>query len=148
TTLYAMEQALQAGPVLVGVNWYSSFDDPDASGYVTITSGASVRGGHEFLVRGIDPGAQRFHADNSWGADWGDRGMFQFSYATMERLLSEQGDCTVPVPAALPAPVPVPMIEPPTAADAAFGHVLTGIDRPGHPWIDEHHSAYNRKVQQ
>jgi hypothetical protein len=148
TDLPMMEAALMAGPVIVGVNWYDSFDRPDSTGYVEISADAFVRGGHEFLVRGIDPASQRFRADNSWGTSWGDGGSFQFSYATMTRLLAEQGDCTVPVPVAQPAPVPTPTPDQPTPADVAFAAVLNGTDRPGHPWIDEHHVAYNHRVQQ
>jgi hypothetical protein len=58
---------------------------------------------------------------------------------------------TLPVPAPpTPAPVPTPTPTPdqPTPADVAFAAVLNGTDRPGHPWIDEHHVAYNHKVQQ
>jgi hypothetical protein len=108
TDLATTEQALQDGPVIVGVNWYSSFDTPASDGTVSISKHAYVRGGHEFEVRGIDPASKMFFADNSWAADWGNKGSFQFSYDTMSRLLSEQGDCTVPVPAAVPAPTPTP----------------------------------------
>lgn len=110
-----MAQALQAGPVIVGVNWYDSFDTPASDGTISISPGAQVRGGHEFVVRGVDPSASMFHADNSWGTSWGDQGSMQFSYATMERLFSESGDCTVSVPLSQPAPVPVP-----TDPDAAL----------------------------
>jgi hypothetical protein len=46
-----------------------------------------------------------------------------------------------------PAPVPTPTPDQPTPADVAFAAVLNGTDRPGHPWIDEHHEAYNHRVQ-
>jgi hypothetical protein len=145
TDLATMEAALMSGPVIVGVSWYDSFDDPDSSGYVAISKGAQVRGGHEFLVRGIDPETERFRADNSWGTGWGDQGSFQFSYATMSQLLAEQGDCTVPVPIAQPAPVPVPTPDQPTPADIAFAHVMTGTGH-GTPWIAEHHIGGNGRV--
>jgi hypothetical protein len=48
--------------------------------------------------------------DNSWTTDWGNAGSFKFSFATFERLLSEDGDCTVPIPLNQPKPVPVPVI--------------------------------------
>jgi hypothetical protein len=143
TDIATMEQALQAGPVIVGVNWYDSFDTPDSSGYVAIGKSASVRGGHEFVVRGIDPVAQRFHADNSWSTSWGVSGSFQFSYATMERLLSEQGDCTVPVPLSAPAPTPTPT---PGDPDAAFAAVLLAANTLGQAWVDQRHDSYVKKV--
>jgi hypothetical protein len=108
TDLATMELALQTGPVAIGINWYSSFDMPDANGLVKIAGNAYVRGGHEVEVLGIDPAAQMLYAVNSWGSGWGKHGTFCFSYATMERLLAEEGDCTVPVPVNAPAPVPVP----------------------------------------
>jgi len=145
TSLADMEDALQLGPVGVGVNWYSSFDTPNSSGYVTISSGAYVRGGHEFLVRGVDPSAQRFRADNSWGLSYGVAGSFSFSYATMERLLSEQGDCTRFVPLNVPAPTPTPV---PGDPDNAFAAVLLAQNALGHAWVDQHHTGYVTKVAQ
>ncbi len=109
TTVAAMEAALQKGPVIIGINWYDSFDSPASDGTIAISAGAQVRGGHEVLVRGVDPGAQLLHADNSWGTGWGLHGSMQLSYTTMDRLLGEQGDCTIPLPRTVPAPVPVPV---------------------------------------
>lgn len=109
----AMAAALQSGPVIVGVSWYDSFDTPDSSGYIKISPGAQVRGGHEVLVRGVDVAGKLFRADNSWGTSWGLAGGMTFSWGTMTRLFGEQGDCTVSVPLSQPAPVPVPVPVPP-----------------------------------
>ena len=98
--------ALQTGPVILGTNWYDSFDTPDASGLIAIAAGATVRGGHETLWRGIDTEAQTISGDNSWGTGWGLGGSMTMSWATLERLLAEQGDCTVSIPLTEPAPVP------------------------------------------
>src|SRR6185312_4773152 len=62
--------ALQTGPVMLGCNWYDSFDTPTG---------------------------------------WGVGGSFVMGWGTLERLLSEQGDGTVPLPLSAPAPVPVPI---------------------------------------
>jgi hypothetical protein len=105
-------QALSAGPVLIGCNWYDSFDNPDSSGLVAISSGAQVRGGHEIVARGLNTSSMLVFLDNSWGPSWGNSGSFSMSWDTLTRLLAEQGDATVPIPATLPAPVPVPV--PPT----------------------------------
>ncbi len=122
----AMATALQSGPVIIGINWYSSFDSPDSSGLITISPGAYVRGGHELVVRKVDPAGQVFGGDNSWGSSWGNAGSFSVSFADMDRLLSEGGDCyaplplTVPVPVPVPVPpVPVPVPVPPVGPDAA-----------------------------
>lgn len=101
--------ALEDGPAMIGVNWYSSFDTPDRSGLVTIADGAYVRGGHEVLVRGKDVDAQVIHCDNSWSTGWGVSGSFDIGWATMTRLLSEQGDVTIPLPLTAPAPQPQPV---------------------------------------
>lgn len=96
---FGLQQALSAlmsGPVITGVDWYEGFDTPDASGLVAI-SGA-VRGGHEFEVIGYDPSTGLVEAVNSWGAGWGVKGHFFFTADTWGRLLSQQGDVTVPIP--------------------------------------------------
>lgn len=101
--------ALEDGPLGIGSNWYDSMDSPDGNGIVTISSGAQVRGGHEYLCRGKDVSRQLIFCDNSWGAGWGQQGSFSMSYDTVTRLLSEQGDVTIPVPLTQPAPTPQPV---------------------------------------
>ena len=101
--------AISAGhAVILGTNWYDSMDNPDSSGLVSIAPGAQVRGGHEYLARGIDTTARLVRCDNSWGAGWGDQGSFCYSWDTLTRLLSEEGDGTVSVPLTQPAPQPQP----------------------------------------
>jgi hypothetical protein len=94
--------------VITGVNWYDSFDSPDASGHVVISAGAQVRGGHEFEIVGVDVQAKTLRAVNSWGDGWGDAGCFTFEYGDYERLLSEDGDATQFTPITSPAPTPTP----------------------------------------
>jgi hypothetical protein len=106
TSLNAMITALQSGPVIVGVNWYEGFDNPDANGHVTV-SGAS-RGGHEFEVLGVNVENKTFTAINSWGPTFGVNGRFTFSWDDMTRLLAERGDCTQLIPLSAPAPTPTP----------------------------------------
>jgi hypothetical protein len=142
-----MADALQAGPVGIGINWYSSFDSPDASGLVSVSSNAYVRGGHEVEVRGVDIAARLFHADNSWGTSWGLNGSFTFTWETMDRLLSEQGDCTVCVPLSAPAPVPVPV---PVSADELLWAGGAGQQLPGglKAWCAEHRTRADLKQLQ
>lgn len=108
TDLDSTLQALMDGPVILGANWYSSFDAPAADGTVSIASDAYVRGGHEVLARSVDTAGQMIGLDNSWGTSYGVGGSFRMSYATLERLLSENGDTTAPQPLKAPAPQPVP----------------------------------------
>jgi hypothetical protein len=115
TDLDSTLQALMDGPVILGVNWYSSFDEPAADGTVSIGEGAYVRGGHEVVARSVDTDAEMIGLDNSWGTAWGVQGSFKMSYVTLERLLAENGDCTAPgplKPPAPPEPVPVPVPTP------------------------------------
>jgi hypothetical protein len=130
--------ALEYGPLDIGSNWYDSMDSPDSSGLVAISPGASVRGGHEYLCRGKDMDAKVVHLDNSWGTGFGVGGSFMYSFATLERLLAEQGDATVSLPLSVPAPdpVPVPVHDP---LDVTFAGVL-------HPWVLTHHVGGNGKA--
>lgn len=91
--------ALQAGPVITGVNWYEGFDSPDANGLVKIAG--QVRGGHEIVARGYQPGQAADGSDalilldNSWGTGYGKSGSFYWTVATWQQLLAEQGDVTI-----------------------------------------------------
>lgn len=87
------------GPMLLGVNWYTSFDRPDVTTTqqtLRITPAATIRGGHEFLVLGVDRPRERLRCLNSWGVRYAARGRFWLPYATLERLLAEDGDAVTP----------------------------------------------------
>lgn len=112
TSLAAALTALQDGPVLTGVPWYSTFDEPAADGTVSIGRHASVRGGHEFVVDELDVERKRVGFTNSWGTGWGVEGRAYMSWDTWERLLGEDGDVTVFVPVTEPAPTPTPPPDP------------------------------------
>jgi hypothetical protein len=98
---FSLAQALSSltrGPGMMGVNWYDSFDMPvGPKAELTISPDASVRGGHELEVSEIHVDTRMIRGPNSWGEQWGDRGFWSMSWATFERLLSEQGDYLVPV---------------------------------------------------
>ena len=96
--LQAALQALVLRPVITGVSWYSSFDEPDSAGRIAIADGATVRGGHEFLVDEIDADRYLVGCWNSWGTGYGLGGRFYMSGHCWWRLLNEGGDVTVPVP--------------------------------------------------
>lgn len=99
THTFSLDEALHAlvlSPIITGVSWYNTWDTPDANGFVSIGNG-TVRGGHEFCVVGLDVNAKTVQALNSWGPTFGHGGFFSFSWDDWNRLLSESGDCTVPV---------------------------------------------------
>ena len=87
--------ALTLQPGILGINWYDSFDSPTPQGECQLPAGASVRGGHEIAMVGLDATAQQVWCINSWGR-WGykNSGRFWFSWATLDRLLHERGDAT------------------------------------------------------
>jgi hypothetical protein len=110
TDLVSMQDALQDGPVMIGIDWYSSFDTPAADGTITIGRGAYIRGGHEPMLDGVDMTNQVFLAVNSWG-DWGVNGHFKIPFDTMQQLLNDQGDCTVLLPLTSAPPVAQPVLK-------------------------------------
>ncbi|WUH94539.1 hypothetical protein OG900_33285 [Streptomyces sp. NBC_00433] len=117
-TLDTALKALTASPLIVGVNWYEGFDNPDANGLAKISG--SVRGGHEFLLYGINAEQRIVMARNSWGVSFGVAGCFAFSFDDFGRLLDEQGDATLFVPLTTPAPSPNPPTPTPNQVDAAM----------------------------
>jgi Papain family cysteine protease len=142
TSATDMADALQDGPVIVGVDWYSSFDTPNSAGLIKIAKGAYVRGGHEFVVRGCQVASKLFLADNSWGTSYGSQGSMEFSWDTMDQLFAAQGDCTVCVPLTAPAPVPVPVDDP----NAVLAAVLSKANAKGQRWVDQRHEQYVETV--
>jgi hypothetical protein len=131
--------ALQHGPVLLGVNWYSSFDRPSDQGVVSLPAGATIRGGHEIVCRAYD-GSDLLWCDNSWGTGWGKAGRFAFPTAVMERLFTEQGDCAVPLPLSVAPPLPGPQPDPAVHIDAADRALWQAL--PAH-WLTRHHTGDN-----
>jgi hypothetical protein len=100
---FGLEHALKAlvkRPCIFGVSWYDSFDSPDPqTGVVELPKGAHVRGGHEVVADAIKASDELVGFWNSWGTAYGLCGRFWMPFSVLERLLSEQGDCTVPIPA-------------------------------------------------
>lgn len=94
-------EALVLRPVIIGIPWYSTFDQPANDGLVEVGPHASIRGGHEVVADGIDADNQLLWCWNSWGAGYGLGGKFCMTWRTFGRLLAEQGDVTVPLMAAI-----------------------------------------------
>ena len=101
------------GPVILGISWCSRFDTPAADGTVSIAADAYVRGGQEMLARIMNNGAQMIGFNQLIGEPLRGSRQLRMSYATLEQLLAENGDCTAPDPLKAPAP---PSLSPGAAA--------------------------------
>lgn len=99
--LHTRQYLGSVGPLIIGINWYDSFDTPNSSGVLSLPSSASVRGGHEIEIAGIDNEKQQIQAWQSWGEDWGDGGKMYFPFSVFEQLMDEDGDVTASVTATI-----------------------------------------------
>lgn len=78
------------GPLVIGVNWYTSMFDTDAEGFLKI--GGRIEGGHCTTLLGWSEPRGVFYGVNSWGINWGKRGRFMIAAEDFSRLLSEDGE--------------------------------------------------------
>lgn len=126
--------ALQTVPLIVGTRWYSSMFDPDpVTAEVSVTAGASVAGGHEYILDEYRADDGMIGCQNSWGLSWGRGGRFYLHMATLRRLLGEDGDATVFTPNTAPAPEPIGNVD-----LAAFASKINRWRRSHHPVYGAH----------
>lgn len=85
--------AAQAGPLIVGTDWYDGMFHPDGSGQV-FPSG-SIAGGHEYTLDGVNVEHKMLRFLNSWGSGWGARGRFYQSFDNFSKLLAAGGDAVL-----------------------------------------------------
>lgn len=98
THAFGLPQALGAlvlGPVMIGVNFYEDMFRLNKAGYMV--PGGAIAGGHEMCLVGINATSSYVIGVNSWGPGWGLKGRFKMAFTDLGRLLSEDGDATVPV---------------------------------------------------
>lgn len=131
TSIAAAQTAIQTGPFIIGSDWYTGMDTPNADGIVTATG--TVRGGHEYECIGYNATTDLWELVNSWGTSYGLAGHFFYSTATFKALLAAQGDATVLLPLTAPAPVPPPA---PSDADEALATVAL-------KWVMTNHTGAN-----
>lgn len=84
------QAVLNIGPVVVGCNWYSAMDYPDANGFVK--AAGWPRGGHAFLIDEVDLKKKYVRCKNSWGRNWGKKGYFYLNFDDLEILLGTRGE--------------------------------------------------------
>ena len=105
----ALEFVLTQGPVVLGINWYTSFNNPNAEGVIRIRSNAIVDGGHAILWRGADTKRGLALLSNSWGDTWGKSGECYIPLRDLDRLISlEQGEACTAIEQRLQANVVTP----------------------------------------
>ncbi len=81
---------LLRGPVVMGVDWYTGFFDPDPKGFVHPTG--IVEGGHSFLNFGYSKLKKAYRNLNNWSDDWGHLGRFWIPEDVMGMLLTSGGE--------------------------------------------------------
>lgn len=105
------------GSVVMGTDWFSGMDSPDAFGVVEVSG--SVRGGHCWTVVGYwrnhPVAGECYVAINSWGDRFGDRGRFLIKPDGLRRLFERGGEAAIVTDVEV---VPVPEPEPPAPPKA------------------------------
>lgn len=82
------------GPMVVGTNWYEQMFTPTSGRHILRPRGRN-RGGHAYVINGIDHHNELFRIKNSWGRSWGDDGHAFIRFNEFERLLLERGEACV-----------------------------------------------------
>lgn len=110
TTVGEAEATIQEQPFAIGTVFMEGMETPTREGIVKATGRAL--GGHEYLCFKRDAERDLWWFRNHWTLDWGLKGCFAYDTATLQWLMDQQGDITVPIlktqPAPTPAPEPVP----------------------------------------
>jgi len=82
------------GTIVLGTNWYWDMGELK-NGYAV--PGGGIAGGHAYLCVGYSKKAQAFRCLNSWGAEFGDKGLFWIHHVDMEQLIHEDGEACAAV---------------------------------------------------
>jgi hypothetical protein len=88
---------LEAGPVVVGTDWYDGFFTPDSRGLIEPTG--AVAGGHCWVVNGVNTKTRMARGKQSWGRQWGRSGYFYLSFDTLAQLIADAGEACIAVEA-------------------------------------------------
>jgi hypothetical protein len=98
TTVDDLRTCIAGGtPVVVGLNWYSNFDNPYQKGNDWFVGNSNwqqsgIRGGHAFMFNAVSDRRQAFRTPNSWGADYPE---VWFPYDVVAALLAQDGEATL-----------------------------------------------------
>lgn len=96
-TVDEVRTAIDAGaPVVLGIDWYSSFDNPsihrNESWIGRSTSIGQLRGGHAICCYGASDRREAVKLVNSWGSQFP---TVWLGYKVLERLLAQGGEAAV-----------------------------------------------------
>ena len=80
-----------AGPAVMGTNWYTGMMTPDSNGFIKPTG--YNEGGHCWLLAGVDVEHKFAWCVNSWGKSWGLNGWFKLTWDDLWYLMEHQGEC-------------------------------------------------------
>jgi hypothetical protein len=83
------------GPGCFAVDWYTGMFSPDRNGFLNLTG--RIEGGHMIVANGFSIKRDAFKLTNSWGPDWGDRGVAWLRRTDAQRLASQNGEMLGPV---------------------------------------------------
>jgi len=89
------DYVLSTGTVVVGTNWLYDMFMPASDGYLRVSG--SVAGGHAWHIVGYSGIRKAFRMQNSWGADWGEKGQAWIKLADLQRLLDADGEACAAV---------------------------------------------------
>lgn len=97
---FGIDEALRAltevGPLVLGVAWYEGmYTAPEGK---VVISGAHV-GFHCIKADAVFWSTEEVEWQNSWGSAYGSAGRARLSFTDLDRLLREDGEAMVPIPA-------------------------------------------------
>lgn len=95
-SMSALTSALQSGPVMIGIPWLTSMEDPDGDGRLVVDPASEIAGGHEVEIAQYDAITGDYWITNSWGPGWGIDGRAYLTTPDLRWLLKQQGDVTIP----------------------------------------------------
>lgn len=76
-------------PIIIATVWTDGMDRPDRRGF--IRPEGEIRGGHLYLLDGINVRQRKVRIFNSWGEDWGIRGRAWLTFDDLESLVFDLG---------------------------------------------------------